>query len=163
AGLNEVVAAFIDKDLIACVDRTLGDNLAAMNNPTAKDVKVLAKRFGRGVYEETLPLAYQSRKGKEEGYFLWHDLKNLVVLARNQVDVIATQKNEFDGLSQNIWRGLAARMTDNSVERRLHRAGRNFERLQKIGANPDGDHDRNQNHFAVFSPVRFPRHRCELM
>ena len=112
---NKVVAALIDKDLVARVDRAPGDNLAAMNKPTGKDVKVLAKRVGRGVYEETLPLAHQSRKGKEEGYFLWHDLKNLVVLARNHVDVIPTQKNEFDRLSQNIWRGLAARMTDNSV------------------------------------------------
>src|SRR5262249_20062243 len=59
AGLNEVVAAFIDKDLVACVDRASGDNLAAMNKPAGRDVKILTKCVGRGVYEEILPLAHQ--------------------------------------------------------------------------------------------------------
>ena len=44
--LNKVVAAFIDKDLVARVDRASGDNLAAMNKPTGKDVEILAKRVG---------------------------------------------------------------------------------------------------------------------
>src|SRR4029077_4406485 len=113
--LNKVVAAFIDKDLVARVDRAPGDNFSAMTKPAGKDVKILTKRVGRGVYEKTLPLTYQSRKSKKEGYFLWHDLENLIVFARNHVDVIATQKNEFDDLSQTIWRRLRARMTDNSV------------------------------------------------
>src|SRR4030095_9933102 len=134
-----------------------------MKKPTGKDVKILRKRVGWGVYEKTLSLTHQSRKSKKEGYFLRHNLENLVVLARNHVDVIATQKNKFDDLSQNIWRRLGARMTDNSVDGGLHRAGRNFEWLQKIAANPYRDHDRNQNHFAVFSPMRFPRYRCEFV
>src|SRR5215469_9882088 len=39
--LNKIVAAFIDKHLIACVDRAPGDNFAAMKKPTGKDVEVL--------------------------------------------------------------------------------------------------------------------------
>src|SRR5262249_10019260 len=93
AVLNEVVAAFIDKDLVARVDRAAGNNLAAMNNPARRNVKILTKRVGRAIYEEILPLAHQPRKSKKEAYFLWYDLENLVVLARNDVDVIATQKN----------------------------------------------------------------------
>ena len=113
--LNKVVTAFIDKHLVARVDRASGDNFAAMKKPTGKDVEILTKRVGRGVYEKALPLTHQSRKSKKEGYFLWHNLENLIVLTRHHVDVIATQNNEFDDLSQNIWRRLGARMTDNSV------------------------------------------------
>src|SRR4029077_13208560 len=113
--LNKVIAALINKHLVARIDRASGDNLAAMTKPAGKDVKILTKRVGRGVYEETLPLTYEARKRKKERHFFGHDLENLVVLARNHVDVIATQKNEFDDLSQNIWRRLRAWMTDNSV------------------------------------------------
>src|SRR6476660_5492094 len=113
--LNKVIAAFIDKDLIAGVDRASGYNFAAMTKPAGKDIKILTKRVGRGVYEEILPLTYEARKSKKEGHFLRHDLGNLVVLARNHVDVIATQNNKFHDLSQEIWLWLGARMTDNSV------------------------------------------------
>src|SRR6476661_8210388 len=88
--LNKVVAAFIDKDLVARVDRASGYNFAAMTNSAGKDIKILTKRVGRGVYEEILPLTDEPRKSKKEGHFLRHDLGNLVVLARNHVDVIAT-------------------------------------------------------------------------
>ena len=47
-------------------------------------------------------------------------------------------------------------MTDDAVQRRLHRAGRNLERLQKIGANPDRHDDGDEDDFDVFPPVRFP-------
>src|SRR6476619_4586341 len=161
--LNQVVAAFVDKDLVARVERASGYNFAAMTNSAGKDIKILTKRVGRGVYKEILPLTYEPRKSKKEGHFLWHDLGNLVILSRNHVDVIATQKHEFHDLSQKIWLRLGARMTDNSVQRRLHRTGGNFERLKKIGANPHRDHDCDQNHFAVLSPMRFPGHRCEFV
>src|SRR5262249_39986885 len=113
--LHKVVAALINKDLIACVDRTSGNNLAPVNKPAGKDVKVLTQRVGRSVYEKTLPLAYQSRKGEKESYFLGDNLENLVVLLCNHVDVIATLKNKFDDLSHHIWRRVSARMTDNSI------------------------------------------------
>src|SRR4029077_9280237 len=80
--LNKVVAAFIDKHLVARVDRASGDNFTAMTKSAGKDIKILTKRIGRGVYEEILPLTYEPRKSKKEGYFLWHDLGNLVILAR---------------------------------------------------------------------------------
>ena len=50
-------------------------------------------------------------------------------------------------------------MADNSVERRLHRSGRNLKRLQKIGADTDRDDDGDENNFAVFPPMRFPIYR----
>src|SRR5262249_34697113 len=113
--LNKVVAAFIHKHLVASVDGTPSDNFTGMTKPTGKDVEILTKRVGRGVHEKALPLTHQSRKSKKEGYFLRHDLENLVVLARNDVDVIAPQNNEIHDLSQNIWWRLGARMTDNPV------------------------------------------------
>src|SRR5215216_2444329 len=113
--LNKVVTALIDKHLVPCVDRASGDNFAAMKKPAGKNVEVLAERVGRGVYEKALPLTHQSRKSKKEGYFLWHNLEDLIVLTRHHVDIIATQNNEFDDLSQNIWRRLGAWMTGNSI------------------------------------------------
>jgi hypothetical protein len=68
--LNKVVAAFIDKDLVARVDRASGYNFAAMTKPTGKDIKILTKRIGRGVYEEILPLTYEARKSKKKATFL---------------------------------------------------------------------------------------------
>ena len=97
--LNKVVATFIDKDLVARVNRASGDNFATMTKPAGNDIKILTKRVWRGVYEETLPLTYEARKSKKEGYFPGDDLGNLVILARNHVDVIAPQNNKFDDLS----------------------------------------------------------------
>ena len=54
--LNKVVTAFIDKHLVARVDRASGDNFAAMKKPTGKNVEILTKGVGRGVYEKALPL-----------------------------------------------------------------------------------------------------------
>src|SRR5262245_8896087 len=53
--LNKVIDAFIDKHLVARVDRAPGDNLAAMKKPTWKNVKILTERLGWGVYEKILP------------------------------------------------------------------------------------------------------------
>ena len=47
-------------------------------------------------------------------------------------------------------------MADDAVQRRLHRAGRNFERLDEIGADADRDDDRDQDDFDVFAPVQLP-------
>ena len=54
-------------------------------------------------------------------------------------------------------------MPDDAVQRRLHRPGWNLERLQKVRTNSDRHHDRHQDHFAIFPPVRFPRDRRELV
>src|ERR1700737_2178799 len=54
-------------------------------------------------------------------------------------------------------------VTDDPVQSRLHRAGRNLEWLDKIGADADGHHDWDQNHFAIFPPMRLPRNRRELV
>src|SRR5204863_5281663 len=52
ARLNKVIAAFINKHLVARVNRTSGDNLTAMTKPAGKDVKILTERVGWGVYEK---------------------------------------------------------------------------------------------------------------
>ena len=67
--LNKVVAAFIDKHLVARIDRAACDNFAAMTKSAGKDIEILTKRVGRGVYEETLPLTYEARKSKKEAIF----------------------------------------------------------------------------------------------
>ena len=48
-------------------------------------------------------------------------------------------------------------MADNAIQGWLHRPGRNLERLQKIGPDPDRDDHRNQNYFNVFTPRRILR------
>ncbi len=108
-------------------------------------------------------LADNSRPGEEKEKLLLLDLQHLIVLLRNDVDVISAAKNELRHLPQHIWWRRSHRVSDNSVQRRLHRAGWNFERLQKIGTNPDRDHDGDENDFDILAPVRFPRHRCQLV
>src|SRR5436309_1665680 len=63
--LNEVVAKFIHKDLVARVDCTSGNDLAAVTNATRVNVEIVTKRLGGGIHEKVLPLADQSRKSKE--------------------------------------------------------------------------------------------------
>src|SRR6266550_599251 len=47
-------------------------------------------------------LADQSRKSEEKEGFVGRDRKNLIILTRDDVDVIATQNNELADLLQNI-------------------------------------------------------------
>ena len=113
--LNKVVAELVHKYLVACVDCASGNDFPAMKNPTGEDVEVLTQRLRRRIHQKVLPLAVQSRKRKEEEHFLWHDLQNLIILARDHVDVIATQNNKLGNLLQKIWRRLHGGMTDDSV------------------------------------------------
>src|SRR5436853_4704366 len=108
-------------------------------------------------------LTDDSRPGEEKEKLLTLNLQDLVVLAGNHVDIVAPAKNKLGDLLEKIWRFRCHRVPDDAVERRLHRAGRYFERLQKIGTNSDRDDNCDQNHFAVFPPVRLPGYRRELM
>ena len=108
-------------------------------------------------------LTDDSRPGEEKEELLTLNLQDLVVLTGNDVDVIATAKNKLSDLLENTRRFLRHRMPDDAIERRLHRTGRDFERWQKVGANTDRHDNRDQNHFAILPPMRFPRHRRELV
>src|SRR3984893_11626851 len=97
-------------------------------------MKIGSQCFRRCVNQKILMLASDAREGKEEEKFSGNDLDDLVVLLRNDIDVVTTEDKIFCNLSKNIWRGSCAGMADNSVERWLHRAGGNFKRLEKISA-----------------------------
>src|SRR5437879_7778808 len=99
----------------------------------------------------------------EKEKLLTLNLQDLVVYPGNHVDVVAPANDELGDLLENIWRLRRHRPPDNAVEGRLHRTGRNFERLQEIGTNTDRNDDRDQNYFTIFPPVRLPRHRRALM
>ena len=156
--LNKVIAKLIDKYLIASIDCAPGNDVATMKNAARENVEIMTQRIGRRIDKILLPLANQLRKRKEKEHFLWLDLKQLIILTRYNVDVIATPNNELANLSQDVRRRSCARVTNDPVQGWLHRAGGNFERLQKIGANPHGHNDGHQNHLAVLSPMRFPCH-----
>ena len=107
--------------------------------------------------------ADQPRKREKEKRFGWLHFQELVLLARNDVNVISPEHDVLRDLSQKGWRRLGARVTNDSVQRRLHRPGRDLERLQEIGANSDGDDDCDKNNFDIFTPVRFPSYWGELL
>src|SRR6266404_2979549 len=113
--LNKVVAALIDKHLVARVDCASGNHLPAVTDATRHNVEIMTERFGRRVHEKVLSLADHSRKSKEEEGFFGRDFKNLIILTRDDVYVIATQNNELADLSQNIRRGVCTGMTDDSI------------------------------------------------
>src|SRR5437773_11961893 len=103
------------KELVAYVECAHGNGLSAVTNATRKNTKIMTERIGRSVHKKVMPLADQSRKSKEEEDFFGRDFKNLLILTRNHVDVIATQKNKLADLSQNIRRRCHAGMTDDSI------------------------------------------------
>jgi len=113
--LNKVVAEFIHKDLVACVDCASGNDLPAVTDATRKNVEIMTERLGGRVHEKVLSLADQSRKSKKEEDFFWRDFKDLIILTRDDVDVIATQNNELADLLQNIRRWVCTGMTDDSI------------------------------------------------
>lgn len=118
--LNKVVAKFVDKDLIPCVYCAPGNNLTTVTSPAGQNVEIMSERFGRRVNQKILLLADQSRKGEEEEKFLLLDLKNLVILTRDDVDVIAAEYNEVRDLAQDIrWRRDTG-MTNDPIKCRLH-------------------------------------------
>src|SRR2546430_10588076 len=156
---DEVVTELVHKYLIAGVDRAAGNDFAAPITNSRRDSKVSTQLLGRTINSELLMLADDPRPGEEKEKLLALNLQDLVVFGRDDVNVIAAAKNEFGNLLQNVWGLRRHRVTDNSVQRGLHRTGWNFEWLEKIGTNADRHHDCDQDHFAVLPPVRLPSHR----
>ena len=106
--LDEIVTELVDKDLISGVNGAARDNFATMIPVARRNMKISSQRFRRRVDQKILMLANDAREGKEEQEFLRHDLYDLVVLLRNDVDVIATEDNKFCNLPKNVWRGSCA-------------------------------------------------------
>ncbi len=86
---NEVIAKFIHKHLIAGVDRASGNNLAAAISPPGENFEIMTERLRWRVNKKILVLADQSRKGEEEEKFSLLDLNDLIVLTRDNVDIVA--------------------------------------------------------------------------
>src|SRR5438105_10937798 len=159
--LDEVVGELVHKDLIARIDRTARDDLAAAISVSRKNIEIVPQCFRRHVNQKLLVLTNETRESEEKEKLFLLYLQDLIVLARDDVDVISAAHHEFSDLLKKI-RQRDCRfyfVTDDPVERRLHRTGWDFERLQKIGTNSYRYHNRDQNYFAIFPPVGFPRHR----
>ena len=102
--LNKVITKLIDKYLVASVDRASCNDVPAMENAAWENVEIMAERVGRRIDQIFLPLANQLRKRKEKKHFLGLDLKKLIIIARNNVNVITTQDDELANLPQNVRR-----------------------------------------------------------
>src|SRR5438876_4902045 len=87
--LHKIVAAFIHKNLVACVHRASGNNFAPMISPPRENVKIMRECFGWRINEKLLLLADQPRKREEEEKFPLLDLQNLIILTRDNIDIIA--------------------------------------------------------------------------
>ena len=181
--LHEIVTEFIDEDLIARVDRATRDDLVALVLVEERHLEILLERLGRRVDEETLPLANDLRESEKERDLLRPELDDAIVFPRNDVDVIAAEHEKLGDLPDDIRlagiRRIACQipailaffigvllldrdlifireegsMPNDAVQRRLHGTGRDFEWLEKIGADADRDHDRDQDHFYVLAPA----------
>ena len=112
---NEVVAKFVHKDLVACVYCASRNNVAAAISPTGENVEIAIERLGWRVDKKILVLADQPGKREEEEKFFLLDFKNLIILTRGNVDVIATEDNELADLSQDVWRWRAAGLTNDPI------------------------------------------------
>ncbi len=155
----KVIAKLVHEDLVAGIDRASGNHFVAPIVNTGGDLKVGSQLIRWTINQEFLMLADNPRPGEEKEKFPLLDLQHLIVLLGDHVDVITAANNEFSSLPKNIrWR-RSHRAANDSIEGRLHRSRRNFERLQEIRSNPDCDYDRDQNYFDIFAPMRFPGHR----
>src|SRR5436309_5945909 len=108
-----------------------------------------------------MQLSNQLSKCKEKKDFLWLNFKKLIILAGNNIDVVATPDDELANLPQKVRRGSRTRITNNPVQGRLHRTCWNLKWLQEIGANAHCHDNGHQNDFAILPPMRLPRHRCQ--
>src|SRR5690242_11191292 len=161
---HKIIAELVDEDLVPGIDGAAGDNLAPRERLIFSNVEIASQLIWRAVNPiELLVATNDPRERKEETKPYGFNFFDLIVLLRHHIDVIATAENELRDLLEEIWRRRGRRMANDSVERRLHRAGWNFKRLQKIGANTDRDDDGHQNHFDILAPMRFPRHRSQLV
>ena len=161
--LDDVVGELVDKNLVARVDGAARDHLVFVVTPAGKNVEIGPQGLGRRINQECLVLQDHARKREEEEKLFRGDLQNLVLLRGNNVDVIASAGDKIEGSPHQVRRRTFARITDNAVERRLHRARGNLEGLEKIGANSHGHDDGHKDDLAVFPPMRFPGDGRELV
>ena len=150
--MNKVVAELVDENLVARVDRAARDDLAAMIGVAGIDLEILPQNFRRRVDREGLVIALDARESEEKEKLPRSHILDRVLLSRDDVDVVAAEDDEIDDLFEKVRRRRGRGLTDDAVERRLHRAGRDFEGLDEIGADADRDHDRDQDHFDVLAP-----------
>src|SRR6266404_3211809 len=129
---DEIITDFIDEDLIARVHIAARNYFTAPADPPRKNVKIMAERFWRRVNQKMLTLASEPGECKKKEKFSLIELYDLVILLRDNVDIIAPEDDELADLPQKIRRRCHRRMTDDSIQGRLHRASRNLERLQEI-------------------------------
>src|SRR5205807_2028805 len=123
--LDEVVGELVHKDLIARIDRTARDDLAAAISVSRKNIEIVPQCFRRHVNQKLLVLTNETRESEEKEKLFLLYLQDLIVLARDDVDVISAAHHEFSDLLKKI-RQRDCRfyfVTDDPVERRLHRTG----------------------------------------
>src|ERR1700730_12785033 len=121
--LDEVVGELVHKDLIARIDRTARDDLTAAIGVSRKNIEIVPQSVGRSVNQKAfLFLANHAREGEEEQIFLYLHLKDLIVLARDDGDVISAAHHEFSDLLKKTRQRCCwfYFVTDDSVECRLH-------------------------------------------
>ena len=117
---DEVVADFIHEHLISGVDRAARDDVAGLIVSAGQHVKILPERFRCGVDEEALPFADDARKGKKERELPRNDLRDPILLRRDDVDVVAAEDEVFGDLPREVRRLLGRGMAYNAIESRLH-------------------------------------------
>src|SRR6266480_862357 len=86
---NEVIGKLIHKHLIARVHRASGNNVAAAISPPGGNFEIMTECLRCCVNKKILVLADQSREGKKEEKFSLLDLKDLIVLPRDNIHIVA--------------------------------------------------------------------------
>jgi hypothetical protein len=150
--MDKVIAKLIDENLITSIDGAARDRLAGMINVAGEDLEILPQNLRRCVNREGLMIADDPRKGEEEEELSGRNIHDRVLRARDDVDVVAAEDDKINHLLKEVRRGCGRGMADDAIERRLHRAGRDFERLDEVRPDADRYDDRDQDHFDIFAP-----------
>ena len=95
------------------------------------------------------------------GHFSQAD--DIFVGFRRDIDVGASAQDEFGGAHRPRRRWIDRLRPGHAVKGRLHRSGRNLEWLEKVSADAEGDDERDEDNFCVFSQSGQRRRRSSLV
>src|SRR3954469_2200726 len=163
--LHKIVAEFVHEYLVAGINGAAGNDLPFAVGFAGRHSECGLQHIVWRINQQVLTIAHQPGEIEKEQELFRFDLKDLIILTRHHIDVVATADDELQRLLEDIRNGLRSfvRITDDAIQRRLHGSGRNFKWLQKVGSDSNCYYDRDQDHLYIFAPVGFPIHRSESM
>ena len=148
---DEIVGDLVDEKLVAGVGMAADDGLSGGKGASGIDLEVAPNDVHRRRHAVSARAGDDFRGGEEMEAVHFAQSDHRVVLLRGDIDVGASAQDEFRGADQRVGGRIDGRRASHAVERRLHGTGGDFEGLEKIGADAEGDDERDEHDLGVFA------------